>query len=138
MVSSTSTAPRASGHGQLLGCGDDVADIGVGAVVGIQVVAALDEHVEFCLEQGEVPDARAHIFKLAADQGCHVSAGDVAVVAEIDDGADLGERESCCLGGLDEAQPGERGFVVDPVAVGTAFGCGEQALAFVEPDGLAG
>ena len=50
----------ASGHDLLLRGGDDVTDIGVGAVVGIEVLAAVDEGVEFCLEQGEVPDACTH------------------------------------------------------------------------------
>ncbi|CCH75632.1 hypothetical protein BN11_860002 [Nostocoides australiense Ben110] len=123
--------------GLLLRCGENVADIGVGAVVGIEAVAAFDETVEFCLEQGEVPDACTHVGELAVDQYRHMRAGDVAVVAEIDDGAYLGEREACCLGGLNEAQPGEGGLVVGSVAVGTSFGCGQQAPAFVEPDGLA-
>lgn len=37
----------------------------------------------------------------------------------------------------DEAQAGQQ-FVVDVVAVGAAFGVGQQALALVEPDGLGG
>ncbi len=36
--------------GLLLRCGEDVADVGVDAVVGIEAVAAFDEDVEFCLE----------------------------------------------------------------------------------------
>ncbi len=43
-----------------------MADIGVGAVGWIKVVAAFDENVEFCFERGEVPDACAHIGALAA------------------------------------------------------------------------
>ncbi len=56
------------------------------------MVAAFDENVEFGFEGGEVPDACTHVGELAADQGRHMSTGDVADVAEVDDAADLGER----------------------------------------------
>jgi hypothetical protein len=49
---------------------------------------------------------------------------DVAVVAEIDDAADLGQGEACCLCGSNKVQPGERGFAVDAVAVRAAHGLG--------------
>ncbi len=101
-----------------------MADVGVGAVGGIEVVAAFDENVEFCFERGEVPDACANVGELAADQGHHMSTGDVADVAEVDDAADLGEGEACRLCGLNEVQPGDWGFVVGAVAVGAAFGFG--------------
>ncbi len=110
--------------GLLLRCRENVADIGVGAVGGIKPLAACDEYVEFCLQRGEVPDACLHIGELALDQRRHMSTRDVAVVAEPDDAADLGEREACCLCGLYEVQPGECGFVVVAVAVGATFGFG--------------
>ena len=81
-------------------------DIGVGAVGGIKAMAALDENVEFCFERGEVPDAPTHVVEFVVDQGRDMSTGDVAVVAETDSAADLGEREACCLCGLNEVQPG--------------------------------
>ena len=115
-----------------------MADVDVGAVGGIEAVAAIDENVEFCFERDEVRDACAHVVEFVVDQGRDVSTGDVAVVAETDDAGNLGQGEACCLAGLNIGQPGECGCVVGAVAVGTAFGCGQEAFALVEPDGLAG
>src|SRR5665811_316061 len=42
--------------GRLLRCGEYVADVGVGAVRGIQQVAAFEERFELCLQGGEVSD----------------------------------------------------------------------------------
>jgi len=46
-------------------------------------VAAFDEEVEFCFRGGEVPDACTHVGELAADQGRHISTGDVAMTLPI-------------------------------------------------------
>ena len=94
--------------GLLLRCGENVADIGVGAVVGIEAVAAFDETVEFCLEQGEVPDACTHVGELAVDQYRHMRAGDVAVVAEIDDGELPSDRVPEWLDVLEDVTRDER------------------------------
>ncbi|GAB3668702.1 hypothetical protein GCM10027596_39910 [Nocardioides korecus] len=72
---------------------EDVADVGVGAVGGIKAAAACDETFEFCFERGEVPDACTHVRELGVDEGRDMCAGDVAVVAEVDDAADLGKGE---------------------------------------------
>jgi len=76
-----------------------VADIGVGAVGGIKTVAAFDEVFELDLQDGEIADACTYVGELAVDQARHMRAWDVAVVAEIDDAADLGQGEACCLCG---------------------------------------
>jgi len=55
-----------------------------------------------------------------------------------DDAADFGQRQGGRLGGTDELQARKRRFVVLAVTVPITRGAGQQAAAFVEPNGLGG
>jgi hypothetical protein len=60
------------------------------------------------------------------------------VVPQVDDAADLVERETGRLSGADELHAGDRGVVVVAVPVATAGRCWQEPAALVEADGLAG
>jgi hypothetical protein len=115
-----------------------VADVVVCAVGGIEQVAAFEECFELGLQCGKVPDPCPDVSELGVDERDHVRAWNGPIVAKLDDAVDLGECEPGDLCHVDEAQPGERGFVVYAVAVGAPFGVGQEAPALIEPDGLAG
>lgn len=93
---------------------------------------------EFCLEAGQFPLSGAHVVELVEKQGVHVAARNLAFVAEVDDAGDLDQSQTGSLGSADELQAGDGRVVVVAVAVGATSWCGEEALALVEPDGLAG
>lgn len=114
---------------------EDVADIGVGAVGWVELVAAFDELVEFVFERGELSAALLDIAEFGLEEIVDVGAWGGAVVSDVDDAADLGEGEPCGLGVSDEPQPSECRFVVEPVAVGGSTGLGEQPASFIESDG---
>jgi len=97
-----------------------VTDLGAGAVSGIKLVAAAEQGVELGFEGLELLLSGVDIVQLGGEQRADVGAGGVAVVAELEDGGDLGEGEPCPLAAADELQSGDRRGVVDPVAVGAA------------------
>ncbi len=49
----------------------------------------VDWNSPFCLQDGEIADSCTYVGELAVGQARHMRAWDVAVVAEIDDAADL-------------------------------------------------
>lgn len=121
-----------------VGSGQDVADVGIGTVARIEALTAGDEMFELGCQCVELASATPNVFEFGVQQLCHVPARHDAVVAEIDDAADLPEREPGCLRNLDEAQTVQGRVVVDAIPVGLSSGRRQQALALVEPDGLAG
>jgi len=70
---------------------EDVADVRITAVGWIQPLAAVEELLEFCLQDGEFTHAPTYVGELGVDQLRYMRARDVAVVAEIDDAADFDE-----------------------------------------------
>lgn len=86
----------------------------------------------------EFTAATSNVFEFGVQQLCHVPARHDAVVAEINDAADLPESEPGSLRSLDEAQTVLGRVVVDAIPVGLSSGRRQQAFALVEPDGLAG
>ncbi len=116
--------------------GEDAAHTGVGAVGRVQGVAADDEVFQLRFESSKFGLARADSGKLAAKQGDHVVTRHIAAVSHFDHAADLGEGETCGLRAPDEQRAGHARIVVVAVAVRGPLRLGQQAFAFVEPDGL--
>ena len=57
-------------------------------------------------------------------------------ITKPEDAPDLGQSEAGGLGGSNELQSTDDGVIVASVSVGLTTRRGQQALAFVEPDGL--
>lgn len=109
-----SVVPRAT----LTVAGEDVADVRVGAVGRVEVVAACHEVFQLLFEGGELGLAGADGVELGVQDGRHVGAGSVAVVSEVDDAAYLDQGQACRLGVADELDAGDGRIVVGTVAVG--------------------
>ena len=101
------------------------------------VVAARSRQGAECLAGGsEFGHAPIDVVQVLVDEAGDVGAGGVAVVAQGEDRADLGEGEAGALSVADERESG--GGVAGVVAVPTrsARRCGQQAAVLVEADGL--
>ena len=93
-----------------------MADVAVGTVRGVEVVAALDELCQFRLEGGELGPSRTNGVELGVQHAGHVGTRAVAVVAKVDDAADLDQRQAGRLGVADEPDTGDGRVVVAAVA----------------------
>ncbi len=80
--------------------------------------------------------APVDVVKSLSNKRGDVIAGRPAVVADGQDLTDLGQGETAGLGGLDEAEAIDDSRVVVAVATGGAARRGQEALAFVEAQGL--
>jgi hypothetical protein len=87
---------------------------------------------------GQLGEPLLGLVQVAAKQGCDVGAGRLAVVADREDAADLGQGQSGELGGADELQPVlGAGRVVAVPGRGAGRG-GQQPGLLVEADRLGG
>jgi hypothetical protein len=96
--------------------GDDVAHLLGRARGGIQVAGALDQSVQLGVQCLKLVDAPADLLLVGRHQRGDVGARHDALLAEVDDFAQLGEREPDRLAGLDEGDPVAGVVVVLPVA----------------------
>lgn len=111
---------------------DDVADMLVGAVRGVEFVAAPEE----LLELGQLSLSLLDVMQFRGQQLLHVGTRDGALTAQVEDAGDLDQGESGRLAAADEREPGQDRVVVLAVAVGASLWLGKQTPALVEADGL--
>lgn len=117
--------------------GQDVADVGVLAVGGLEQAATGDEPLEIGLELGEFDLSRTDIGKLVGEQIGHVRTRRMSAIPHVDDVADFCEGEPRRLRIANEECARDARLVVGAVAVGGPPRCGQEPLAFVKPDRLA-
>ena len=89
-------------------------------------MAALQQGLEFFLQREEVADPCADVSESGVQERGDVLAGGGPLVTQVQDAADLGQREPGGLRHGDEAQPCGCGLVIDAVAVGGAFRFGKD------------
>ncbi len=116
--------------------GDDVADVGLGAVRRVKIVAGLDQLPQLGGQGGELTLAGPDVGELLLKQERDVGAWRLTSIPKSEDLRYLGQRETGGLGCADKLQPADDGVVVGPVPVGRPGWSRQQALAFVETDGL--
>ncbi len=114
---------------------EDVADLADSAVSGIEMPAAIEKLDEFGLQVSQMPTPVPNVSKLGLEESVDVAARRDAIVPDVDDACDLGERQSRGLRAANELQSRERDFIVDAVAVLGALGLREESPALVEPNG---
>lgn len=100
------------------------------------MVEPLGDGEEFGAGAVEVGEAFFDFVEAVGDEGAYVFAGGSALFPDVEDLADLGEFESGGLGGADEGDPGDGVVGVVAVAGRGAGWFGEEALVFVEAQGV--
>lgn len=98
-----SWAPRTS----LPVAGDDVADLGVGAVRRVEVGTATDEAFELCFQPDELALSRPNGVQLGNQQGANMGARGGAVAAQVEDAGDFDKGQPSCLCAANEPELGK-------------------------------
>ena len=116
----------------------DVGQLVENAAVGgvLRLVALLAQALELLFQQAQPTDARSHMADVRVQQGVDIAAVAGGGILEAQQRADLVQRHVQAPAMPYERQACGLGLVVDAVVAPGAGGLGQQALAFVIPDGF--
>ena len=118
--------------------GNGLASIGIGAVCWVEFASASSEGCELISRPLEGVDVAVEIVEMNLEELRHVLTGWRSLLAQLQDGADFREGETCRLGVANEAEPFDDVRTVRAVPVRSAFGFRQDTDVFVVADGLGG